>query len=129
MKKLLLLVVAAICTLSGLPASGQGKDSGTREQKGQAAADLSAKEARWSGIVEWTGKDRSTLTVRSLRTNQDKTIHYDDSTKWVSQEHGSKKVNDIDRTQVKNGDRVICVGWEDKAGFHAALVSKRLTPR
>jgi len=52
----------------------------------------------------------------------------DISTKWVSQEHGSKKVNDVDASEVKDSDRVICMGtWEKNGVLHATLVSKRLT--
>ncbi len=102
-----------------------------QEQTGWSSIDPSAKEARWEGTIVWTNESKSTLTVRknSRNLSLDKTIHYDNSTKWVSQEHGSKKVNDIDARQVKAGDRVICLGWEDKGGFHAALISKRLTQR
>jgi hypothetical protein len=58
----------------------------------------------------------------------EKTVEYDSSTKWVSQEHGSTKVNDIDASQVKDGDRVICRGkYDDKGVLHATLISKRLT--
>ncbi len=58
----------------------------------------------------------------------EKTVQYDSSTKWVSQEHGSKKVNDIDASQVKDNDRVICKGTWDKEGvLHATLISKRLS--
>ena len=50
------------------------------------------------------------------------------STRWVSQEHASKKVNEIDASQVKDGDRVIPKGtWEKKGVFHATLISKRLS--
>jgi hypothetical protein len=48
--------------------------------------------------------------------------------RWDSQEHGSKKVNNIDASEVKDGDRVICKGTFDKDGvLHATLISKRLT--
>jgi hypothetical protein len=58
----------------------------------------------------------------------ERTVVYDSSTKWVSQYHGDKKVNDIDRSQVKDGDYVICTGTWDKAGLlHATLISKRLS--
>jgi hypothetical protein len=41
-----------------------------------------------------------------------------------------QEVNDIDASQVKDGDRVICKGTWDKNGvLHATLISKRLTPR
>ena len=41
----------------------------------------------------------------------------------------SKAVNDIDASQVKDGDRVICRGtWDKKGGvLHATLISKRLS--
>ena len=55
-------------------------------------------------------------------------MRYGSSTRWVSQEHGSKKVNRIDPTQVKDGDRVICKGtWEKDGALHATVISKRLS--
>jgi hypothetical protein len=90
--------------------------------------DKAAKEARWEGHVIRSSKDQSTLTVRKVGSSQEKIVHYDSSTRWVSQEHGSEKVNDIDASQVKDGDRVICTGTWDKDGtLHASLISKRLT--
>ena len=88
-----------------------------------------AKEARWEGDVQRSSADKSTLTVRKVgSTTDERTVQYDSSTKWVSQEHGSKKVNDIDASQVKDGDRVICKGtWEKKGVLHATLISKRLS--
>ncbi len=88
-----------------------------------------AKEGRWEGTVVRSDSDKSTLTVRKVgSSNAEMTIMYDSSTKWVSQYHGDKKVNDIDPTQVKDGDRVICTGTWEKAGvLHANLVSKRLS--
>jgi hypothetical protein len=88
-----------------------------------------AKESRWEGIIIRSDKDHSTLTVRKVGSTLERTIQYDSSTRWVSQEHGSKKVNDIDASQVKDGDRVICKGtWEKKgATLHATLISKRLS--
>ena len=56
------------------------------------------------------------------------TVVYDSSTKWVTQYHATKTVTDIDATQVKEGDRVICKGtWEKKGTFRATLISKRLS--
>jgi hypothetical protein len=90
--------------------------------------DKAAKEARWEGHVIRSSKDQSTLTVRKVGSSQEKIVHYDSSTQWVSQEHGSKTTNDIDASQVKDGDRVICTGTWDKDGtLHASLISKRLT--
>jgi hypothetical protein len=86
------------------------------------------KEARCNGTIIRSSPANSTLTVRN-RNGVEMTVQYDSSTRWVSQEHGSKKVNDIDAGQVKDGDRVICKGtWEKKNGvFHATLISKRLS--
>src|SRR5882724_5730861 len=87
-----------------------------------------AKEARWEGRVETTSKEHSTLTVRKVGGSIQKTCEYDGSTKWVSQSHGDKKVNDIDASQVKDGDYVICRGTAEKAGeINATLISKRLS--
>jgi hypothetical protein len=87
-----------------------------------------AKEARWEGTVSRSSADKSTLTVRKIGSNVEKTVAYDSSTKWVSQEHNSKEVNAIDASQVKDNDRVICKGTWDKDGvLHATLISKRLT--
>ena len=87
-----------------------------------------AKEARWDGTVIRSSKDQSTLTVRKRGGTAEMTVQYDSSTRWVSQEHGSKKVTDIDASQVKDGDRVICQGtWEKKGVLHATLISKRLS--
>jgi hypothetical protein len=87
-----------------------------------------AQEARWEGLVVRSSQDESTLTVRELGSTVEKTVRYDSSTRWVSQEHGSKKVNDIAASQVKDGDRVIVKGALDKDGvLHATVISKRLS--
>jgi hypothetical protein len=88
----------------------------------------SAKEVRWEGNVVRSSSEQSTLTVRKLGGTAEMAVHYDSSTRWVSQEHGSKKVNEIDATQVKDGDRVIVKGtWASKGVLHATLISKRLS--
>ena len=88
-----------------------------------------AKEARWEGTVVRSNPDKSTLTVRKAGTSTaEMTIEYDSSTKWVSQFHGDKKVIEIDSSQVKDGDTVICKGVSEKAGvLHATVISKRLS--
>jgi hypothetical protein len=92
------------------------------------AMEKAAKEARWEGIVARSNPDKSTLTVRKVGSTVEKIVAYSSSTQWVSQEHGSKKVNNIDVSQVKDGDRVICKGTWDKDGvLQATLISKRLT--
>ena len=86
-----------------------------------------AKKTRWEGTIIRSDPDKSTLTVRDSN-GVEMIVQYDSSTRWVSQEHGSKKVNDIDASQVKDNDRVICKGTREKDGtFHATLISKRLS--
>ena len=86
------------------------------------------KQDRVEGIVTRSNKDASTLVVRNRDTNVEKTVQYDGSTQWTSQEHHSKTVNNIDATQVKDDDRVICLGTFDKDGIlHATSISKRLS--
>jgi hypothetical protein len=87
-----------------------------------------AKESRWHGTVIRSNPDKSTLTVRNDE-GAEMTVQYDSATQWVSQEHGSKTVNNIDASQVKDNDRVICKGSMAKDGIlHATLISKRLSP-
>jgi hypothetical protein len=92
-------------------------------------APAQAKQDHWEGNIIRSSKDHSTLTVRKVGTpSNERTVQYDSSTRWVSQYHGDKKVNDIDASQVKDGDRVICTGTWDKSGvLHATLISKRLS--
>ena len=94
----------------------------------QDAAKAKSKEARWEGRVERSDKDKSTLTVRKSGGAAERTVVYDSSTKWVSQYHADKKVTDIDASQVKDGDYVICKGTMGKDGvLHATVISKRLS--
>ncbi len=118
-KKLFTLLFASVLTCSlSMPLFSQDAP----------AMGKAAKEDRWEGRVVRSSADKSTLTVRKVGSTQEKTVQYDGSTKWVSQEHGSTKVNDIDASQVKDGDRVICRGtYDDKGVLHATLISKRLT--
>ena len=98
-----------------------------QEAPAQHKMDKKAKEGRWEGNVIRSNPDKSTLTVRKVGSSVEKTVHYDGATRWVSQEHGSKKVNDIDPTQVKDNDRVIARGIWDKGVLYATLISKRLS--
>ena len=92
------------------------------------AQDKSTKQDRWEGTIIRSSQDKSTLTVRKVGSPIEKTVAYDSSTRWVSQEHGSEKVNNIDASQVKDGDRVICTGtWGNDGVLHATLISKRLS--
>ena len=87
-----------------------------------------SKEARWEGRVERTSKEQSSLTVRQTGSSAEKACVFDSATKWVSQYHHDKKINEIDASQVKEGDYVICRGTEEKGGvIHATVISKRLS--
>ena len=115
LKKQVTLLVALVLTIPLLTVAFANK-----------AADQE-KEARWEGRVVRSSKDHSTLTVRNVDSNLEKKVVYDSSTKWVSQFHGDKKINDIDANDVKGQDYVICTGTWGKSGeLHAALISKRL---
>ena len=89
-------------------------------------APAKSKEARFEGRVERSSKEQSSLTLRQVGGTAESTCVFDSSTKWVSQYHGDKKVNDIDASQVKDGDYVICKGSADGSVIHATLISKRL---
>jgi hypothetical protein len=98
------------------------------EQEGAPAQDKTTKQDRWEGTIIRSSQDKSTLTVRKVGSPIEKTVAFDSSTRWVSQEHGSEKVNNIDASQVKDGDRVICTGtWGNDGVLHASLISKRLS--
>jgi hypothetical protein len=90
-------------------------------------AQSAAKQARVEGRIANSDKDKSMFTVRGS-TGAQKTVHYDASTKWVSQYHGDKKVNTIDPSEVKDDDYVICTGsYDAKGNFEATTISKRLS--
>jgi hypothetical protein len=91
----------------------------------QNAAD---KQERVEGKIVRSDKDNSSLTVRAPDSNVERKVVYDSSTKWVSQYHGDKKINNIDPAEVKDDDYVICKGTFDKSGvLHATVISKRLS--
>ncbi len=88
-----------------------------------------AKEARVEGRIAYSDREKSTITIRTVGGTEARTVvHYDSSTRWISQYHGDKNVNNIDSSQVKDGDYVICVGSKNGNGeFHATTISKRLS--
>ena len=122
LKKALFVLLGLMFLSAVLPVVGE------EGSKKDSMKDASAKQDRWEGIVARSDKDKSTLTVRKRGSSQEKEVIYDNSTKWTAQEHHSKKADLIDASQVKDGDRVICVGkLDDKGALHATLISKRLT--
>jgi hypothetical protein len=123
-KKLLALVFTCLFVFS--TAASVFAQEAAKEEK--MAKPKKTEQARWEGIVVRSSSEKSTLDVRKRGGNIEKAIHYDSSTKWTSQEHGSKTVNNITAADVKDGDRVICLGtYDEKGDFHATLISKRLT--
>ena len=120
LKKMLGVLVALVLFVSvSAPVFAQDADA-----KGAMKA---KKEERWEGNVTIISKDKSTIVVRKIGTSVVKTIAWDASTTFRSQEH-DKKPNPITSGDIKEGDRVICVGNYDKEGvLHATLISKRLT--
>jgi hypothetical protein len=119
MKKLLTLLFTSVLAvpLSTLPVAQEAP-----------AQDKATKQDRWEGTIIRSSQDKSTLTVRKVGSPIEKTVAFDSSTRWVSQEHGSEKVNNIDASQVKDGDRVICTGtWGKDGVLHASQISKRLS--
>ena len=120
-KRLFTLLFASVLVF-GLSGSVFAQE-GSKPAEGKAA-----KQGRVEGIITRSNKDKSTLTVRNRATNVEKTVLYDSSTQWTSQEHHSKTVNNIDASQVKDDDRVICLGtWDNDGVLHAASCSKRLS--
>jgi len=130
-KNLFILLCGSVLAFSvstAVFAQEGSKNEEAKETPAQEKAEKTAKQARWEGTVIRSSPDKSALTIRKHGSSAEMTVHYDSATRWVSQEHGSKKVNDIDASQVKDGDRVICKGtWEKKGELHATLISKRLS--
>lgn len=121
-KKLITLLFMAVLVFS-MSTGAFAQDSMNQDTMKKKAG----KEAKWEGNVVRTSADKSTITVRN-GSGVEMTVMYDSSTHWVSQFHASKSVNEIDASQVKEGDRVICKGtWESKGVLHATLISKRLS--
>jgi hypothetical protein len=89
---------------------------------GQAAAPEKA-EARWDGRIVRINWDQSTLDAR--RGHITKAIHWDSNTKWTKTDKAGKVV-DIDPKEVKESDRVICLGsYNDKKEFWATRIDHR----
>jgi len=128
-KKLFILLFTSLLALplsTAVFAQDAPKETKAEEKAEEKAEKKAMKPARWEGIVVRSSKDESTLTVRKMGSVDQITVHYDSSTQWTHQEHGSKNVVYIDPSQVKDNDRVICLGTYDQKGtFHATLISKR----
>lgn len=109
MKRALVVSVVALFVVAGLATAAQKK----------------AGPKRWEGTIVRSDKDQMTVTVRRGGTNIEKVVHYTADTKWTHQVKG--KVEPIEMSEVKDGDRVICLGsYDDKGEFHADRIDKRL---
>ena len=119
MKRVILLMLLAAVVAMGVTVEAVT----AKEKEGKMGA--AQKEARWTGTIVRSDKDAGTLTVRKDGSTTEKVIHYGSETKWTKQEKG--KVEPIDPSQVKDGDRVICVGsYDEKSQFHADRIDLRL---
>ncbi len=119
MKRALVFALLAIFTVAGVAMRG------TMAKAQEAKAGAAKKASRWTGTIVRSDKDAGTLTVRKDGSTTEKVIHYGSETKWTKQEKG--KVEPIDPSQVKDGDRVICVGsYDEKSQFHADRIDLRL---
>jgi len=119
MKKLLgfLLASVFVYSVSAAPVRAQ-----------EATSNKPAKEVRWEGTVIRIDSDKSIIDVKQVTGSVEKRIHYDSATKFTSQYHGDKTINKIEASDVKEGDRVICLGtYDDKKEFQATTISKRLS--
>lgn len=113
------VALLAVFAVVGLALSAAAQDQMKSEMK------KATKQARWEGTITRSDKDASTLTVRKSGGNIEKVVHYDASTKWTHQEKG--KVEPLEMAEVKDGDRVICLGkYDEKGEFHADRIDKRL---
>ena len=115
MKKVLVILLAALFPIVGLAA--QGKPAGEKKEK-QAAAE---KKGRWQGHIVRSSTEQSTLTVRSDRPGAyEKAVVYNTSTKWT------KYGKPADPSEFKDGSFVICVGKYDEKG---RLIATRIDLR
>ena len=113
MRKVSVFVLVAVFAALVLAASPSPVSA--KEKKGG--------ELRWHGMLVRTSADGSVLTVR--KGNVEKAIHVNDETKWTKQE--GKKVADAAKSEIKEGDDLICIGKADEKGeFVATRIDKRL---
>lgn len=109
MNRILLVMLLAVFTFAGfavrpVAAQDQGKEKAASSQ------------TRWSGAIQQMDKENLTLTVRH-RDGRTKVIHYTTSTKWTNKAGAT-----VDSTTLKEGDRVVCLGKNERDKFMAAEV-------
>lgn len=69
-------------------------------------------ERKISGDIMALDEAKSTITIK--KGNEMSVVHYNDATKWTKQE--KDKVVDINRSEFKVGERVICMAHSDDKG-------------
>ncbi len=107
---LALLGAAFLCLAVAVPVLAQKKAG----KKGDS------KDQRLDGRVVMVNKDTSTITVRDRRTNAQRQVVYDASTRFTFR-NKEGKLDDV-----KDGIRVICLGkFDDKARLMASRVDIR----
>jgi hypothetical protein len=121
MRKACLSLLAALCVTVCI--FTQGTAPGFAKE-GAKKAGAEKKEARIQGVVVRSNDKTSTLTVRTDKEGVERMVHFDSATRWTQSVKG--EVKDVERSVVKDGDRVICLGnYNDKKEFIATRVSKR----
>lgn len=114
MRKVSIFVLVAMCAALVLAASTRSASAKEKKMSGPA---------RWHGALVRISEDGSVLTVR--KANVEKAIHVNADTKWTKVEKG-KSVG-VEKSEIKEGDDLICLGvYDDKGEFVATRVDKRL---
>jgi hypothetical protein len=108
---LVLVAVLAALVVVASPISVSARQSGK-----------TGKQARWHGTLVRISTDGSTFTVR--KGSIDKEIHVNADTQYTKAE--GKKVENIEKDDIKEGDDIICLGKYEKGEFVATRVDKRL---
>lgn len=128
-KRLLPLVISMCLLMMSVAVFAQegSKKEEAKETPAQEKAEH-GKQARWEGYIARSNPDKHMFTVREVGTSHEKEVMYDDSTQFTSQEHGSKKVDNITASDIHDNDRIIARGtYDDQGVMHAKMISKRLT--
>jgi hypothetical protein len=117
MKRLIAVLFLAAAVVSGLSTVKVSAQEASQEKTA-----ANSNEFRWDGRVVRINADQSTLDARKGHITR--TVHYDSSTQWTKTNNG--KVVNIDPKEVKEGERVICLGkYNDKKEFWATRIDLR----
>ena len=115
------LFLIVLTLMLAIPVFAQ--DTPAKDNSPDMKMSSSKKDVRWQGHLLRINKDASTLVVRGgMKNNEDfeRTIAYDDSTKWT------KQGKPADQSEFKDGSFVIVSGHsDDKKVLHADRVDLR----